>query len=103
MRAIYRGKHDALLGQLRQLEQDFEISGENAGLHILLTSKKGKPEDWLIRRAEEKGVKVYGLSSYFIYSHRRCRSSTVLLGYARLSEEQIKRGAELLWEAWRED
>ena len=103
MRAIYRGKHDALLGQLRQLEQDFEISGENAGLHILLTSKKGKPENWLIQRAKEKGVKVYGLSAYFIYSHRRCRSSTVLLGYARLSEEQIKRGAKLLWEAWRQD
>lgn len=102
MRAIYKGKHDILLGRLKSMEPDFEIHGENAGLHILLTSKKGKPENWLIRRAEENGVKVYGLSSYFIRDNGYKPSNTVLMGYARLSEEQIKRGAELLRGAWGE-
>ena len=102
MRAIYRGKHDTLLGQLKKLDKDFEITGENAGLHILLTSKKGRQEDWLIGKAKDKGVKVYGLSSYFIRPCSSGFSSTVMLGYARVSEEQIARGVQLLWEAWGE-
>ena len=101
MRAIYKGKHDVLLGQLKKLEEDFEVYGENAGLHVLLTSKTGKPEKWLVERAAEKGVKVYGLSSYFIHEHHNNRPSTVLLGYAKLSEEQIEKGVGLLCEAWR--
>ena len=84
MRAIYKGKHDILLGQLKGLEQDFWIQGEYAGLHILL----------------KKGVKVYGLSSYFIHQHHNNRPSTVILGYANLSEAQIKKGVKLLYEAW---
>jgi len=102
MRAIYKGKHDALLGQLKKLEEDFEVYGENAGLHVLLTSKKGRTEKWMVERAAQKGVKVYGLSSHFIHEGHNDRPSTVLLGYAKLSVEQIKKGAGLLWEAWQE-
>ncbi|MCI9148650.1 MAG: PLP-dependent aminotransferase family protein [Hungatella sp.] len=102
MRAIYKGKHDLLLGQLRKLEDDFEICGEHAGLHILLANKKGRTEKWLVERAGEKGAKVYGLSSYFISRPCDSRPGTVLLGYARLSEEEILKGAELLQEAWKE-
>ncbi len=90
------------MGQLKKLDKDFEITGENAGLHILLASKKGRQEDWLIGKAKDKGVTVYGLSSYFIRPRSSGFSSTVMLGYARVSEEQIARGVQLLWEAWRE-
>lgn len=100
MRAIYKGKHDLLLGQLKKLEEDFVIHGENAGLHVLLTSKKRRTEKWLVEKAAQKGVKVYGLSSYFIHDHYDSRPATVLLGYAKLSEGQIKKGGELLCEAW---
>lgn len=102
MRAIYKGKHDALLGQLRKLEDGFDIYGEHAGLHVLLASKTGRREEWLVERAAKKGVKVYGLSSHFIHPCHGGRLPTVLLGYANLSEEQIKRGAGLLFQAWQE-
>ena len=95
MRAIYKGKHDALLSQLKRLEPDFQIQGEYAGLHILLTSRHNRLEKWLVEQAEKMGVKVYGLSSYYIHQHHNNRPSTVILGYANLSEEQIKRGVEL--------
>lgn len=100
MRAIYKNKHDILLGQLKKLEKDFWIGGEYAGLHVLLTSKKGCEENWLIEKAEKSGVRVYGLSSCFIHEYHNNRPATVLLGYANLSEEQIKEGVELLVRAW---
>lgn len=103
MRAIYKSKHDVLLGQLKQLEPDFTIQGEFAGLHVLLTSRKEKPEQWLIEKAQKIGVKVYGLSSYFIHNHHNNRPFTVILGYANLSEEEIKEGVALLKEAWMEE
>lgn len=100
MRAIYKGKHDCLLAGLRRLESRFEIRGEYAGLHVLVTHRQGMEEQELIQRAGEKGVKVYGISSSMISGDHKMFSSTVLLGYANLSEEQIRLGTDLLDQAW---
>lgn len=100
MRAVYKTRHDALLLGLRRLAADFVIRGEYAGLHILLTDKRGRSESELIRLAGQAGVRVYGLSSYYINpAHNHC-PSTVMLGYANLNEEEIDRGAQLLLSAW---
>lgn len=100
MRAIYKAKHDTLMTALREMEQEFSIKGEYAGLHVLLTHKKGRPENWLVNQAKEAGVKVYGLSSYFIHPQHNIYPSTVVLGYANLDMEQIEMGIGLLKEAW---
>ena len=100
MRAIYKTKHDLLLEQVEPLRKQFEIRGEHAGLHILLTSRNGMPEEALIRKAAEAGVRVYGLNSYFIHPEHNHRPSTVVLGYASLSEEQIVDGIHLLKTCW---
>ncbi len=100
MRAIYKTKHDLLLEQVEPLRKQFEIRGEHAGLHILLTSRNGVPEEVLIRKAAEAGVRVYGLNSYFIQPEHNHRPSTVVLGYASLSEEQIVDGIHLLRTCW---
>ncbi len=100
MRAIYKTKHDLLLEQVEPLRKQFEIRGEHAGLHILLTSRNGVPEEVLIRKAAEAGVRVYGLNSYFIQPEHNHRPSTVVLGYASLSEKQIIDGIHLLETFW---
>lgn len=111
MRGIYKAKHDTFLNAVKALEKDFQISGEYAGLHILLTDRKGRTEQELIARAEKAGVRVYGLSQYYItnypeddktdISSRLCRHpATVVAGYAKLTEEDIIRGAGLLAEGW---
>lgn len=100
MRAIYKAKHDTLMTALREMETEFSIKGEYAGLHVLLTHKKSRPESWLVNRAKEAGVKVYGLSSYFIHPQHNIYPSTVVLGYANLDMEQIEAGIALLKEAW---
>ena len=100
MRAVYKGKHDALLAGLRPLERDFSITGEYAGLHVLLTHKGGMEEAGLVRRAQAAGVRVYGISGSFIHPEHNVYPSTVMLGYANLREEEIEKGCRLLEKAW---
>lgn len=100
MRAVYKNKHDALMNALKGLEKDFIVKGENAGLHVLLTSRAGAEEEELVRKAGEAGVRVYGLSGYFIHPFHNHTRSTVILGYANLTEEQICDGIGLLKKAW---
>jgi len=76
------------------------MGGEYAGLHVLLTHLKGMTEKQLVEKAAEAGVKVYGMSDYFIDTKENKSSSTVLLGYANLSEKDIDRGCRLLKKAW---
>ena len=99
MREIYKGKHDVLLGALKPLEKRFEIKGEYAGLHVLLTDRKGEAEQALLAKAEEKKVRVYGLSGFCMEERRAKESHTIVLGYEGLTEEEIRKGVELLREA----
>ena len=100
MRAVYKAKHDVLLNGLRKLEDRFVIRGEYAGLHVLLTCRWGGSEQQLTEQAAAARVKVYGMSDCFIHSEQNIYPSTVMLGYAKLSEAEIEKGARLLDQAW---
>ena len=102
MRKIYKEKHDFLLEQLKDFTKGFLISGENAGLHILLTSKKKVPEIELLEAAKREGIRLYGMSDALVSDNGRNSSSTVLLGYGALSLEEIREGIQLLKKAWRD-
>ncbi|MBR6666491.1 MAG: PLP-dependent aminotransferase family protein [Lachnospiraceae bacterium] len=99
MRKYYRDKHDLLLEELKPFEKEFDITGENAGLHLLLTSKSGRTEAELIEKAGRYGVKIYGLSDSLSDSTKDT-SYTVILGYGSLSMREIKDGVEALKQAW---
>lgn len=100
MRAVYKSKHDVLIAGLKKFEPCFDIKGEYAGLHVLLTDKRRRTEEELVERAEREGVKVYGMSGYFIHEQHNTWPSTVVLGFASLKEEQIALGLGLLEKAW---
>lgn len=99
-RALYKSRHDTLLGCLKSLQDRCWISGENAGVHLLLHFSNGLTEAELIHRAKECSVKVYGLSEYFIEPQKEGQA-TILLGYANMNEEKIKEAVRILDEAWR--
>ncbi len=99
MRKIYRAKHELLLDCLGDMRDSFEVSGENAGLHLVLTAKNGMGERELIRRAADRGVRVYGLSESMVEAAPDSR--TVLLGFGGLGEAEIREGMALLHEAWK--
>lgn len=99
-RALYKSRHDTLIEELKPLLDICSISGEQAGVHLLLTFKNGMREDELIQRAKEKDIRVYGMSDYLINSPKE-QGRTVLLGYANLTEEQIKEAVKILARCWR--
>ena len=59
-------------------------------------------EKELIRQAEEEGVKVYGLSEYFVEEDRRKKEkgAVILLGYANMGEDKIREAVHRLEKAW---
>ena len=100
MRKVYKEKHDLLLEGLEPFKKAFDITGENAGLHLLLTSKQGKTETELMEAAAKQGVKVYGLSDSLVDGDTARKSDTVILGYGGLEETDIQKGLEALKKAW---
>lgn len=97
MRKIYRAKHDLLLEKLAPFQKKFSVSGENAGLHLLLTAKSPCGEDELVAAAARQGVKVYGLSQG---AGNAGGCATVLLGFGGLSPDQLAEGIDRLKRAW---
>ena len=86
------------------MKTEFTVSGENAGVHLLLHFCDGRSEKELIRLAEEKEVKVYGLSEYYVgEKDREQNEAVILLGYANMSDEKILHAARLLDEAWNKE
>lgn len=101
MRKVYRQKHDLLLTLLKPFEKRFVITGEWAGLHLLLTAKDSVEEEELILSAGQAGVQVFGMSANRVEKNGKNQTgATVILGFAALNEKEIIRGIEQLKTVW---
>lgn len=103
IRNLYKARLDTLLHALSQsaLSGQYHISGAEAGLHLLLHMENGMTENELIEAAAANGVRVYGLSRYYIGSVSACPPATVVLGYAGIPSEQISSAVSALERAWK--
>lgn len=72
-----------------------EVTGEGAGAHVALWPKEQVSEEGVIEAAAKRGVGIYGISHCFL---RRPSRPGFLLGYARLTEREIREGVRLLGE-----
>lgn len=93
---LYRRKC-ALFTEALEAIPGASITGAEAGLHFLLTLPRFSEEE-LVARAADQSVRVHPLSRY-------CHAvpplpSTVVLGFAGLSEDQLAQAAERLRAAW---
>lgn len=107
MRTLYRRKRDLFVQSLSPYRKKLQISGTDAGLHLLCHVKNGMTEDELVRNAKNAATKVYGISAYYLLDksagtavQSSAPESTVLLGYASLSDDQIIQGVYALAKAW---
>ncbi len=100
MRTIYRMRRDILLKGLAPLSDRFTIQGQEAGLHLLLTSQKNIEDRILIDQARYKGIRVYKLSDY--YHNSSTKTFTVIIGYAGYDIRDLKITAALLVNAWKQ-
>lgn len=98
-RALYKSRHDTLLNALRSMKDICRISGENAGVHLLLHFS-GVEETYLIEKAKKAGILVYGLSEYYVEANAN-HEAVIMLGYANMNEERIKEAVVLLEQVWR--
>lgn len=104
MRKIYKTKHDILLQELKESGLPMRITGESAGLHLLLefgdkTLDAAGVEKRLVELAGKQGAKVYALSDYYIQEEERV--PTILIGFARLKENELSEGVDALKKAWK--
>ncbi len=87
----------ALMDAVRShLGDRVEITGESSGAHVALWPRARGSEQAMIARAAEHGVAVGGMAQYYL---RPDPHPGLLLGYARLSESQIRVGVARLAEA----
>ena len=93
---LYRKKCALFTGALAEIP-GLTVSGADAGLHFLVTLPRFTEAE-LVERAAAKSVRVYPLSRYC--HGAQPRPSTVVLGFAGLTEEELARAANLLKEAW---
>lgn len=99
IRNICKTRRDTLLKGLEPLSEALSIHGQEAGLHLLLTSKKDMSDKTMVLRAAKKGIRVYGLSDYYLEPAKR--TSTVIAGYGGFNISDLTQAAKLLVEAWR--
>lgn len=98
MRTIYKSRRDAFIKGLSPIRDRLTIRGQSAGLHLLLRAE-GWTEAQLIEAARTGGVGVYPLSGYYLHSVPE--THTVVVGYAGLDVERLKKAAALLVDAWK--
>ena len=94
--ALYRRRRNLLIDLFSRC-RGVRLAGDDAGLHFLMTVD-ALPERALVERAAAALVRVRGLSEYAFEA--QVPPSTLVLGYAGLGEEDIRRASQLLMEAW---
>jgi GntR family transcriptional regulator/MocR family aminotransferase len=89
-------RRTALLDAVQKYLGDrVEVTGEGAGTHVVLWPRKHVSEKAVVATAAKRGVGIYGIEHCFL---RRPSRPGFLLGYARLTELEIREGIRLLGE-----
>ncbi len=99
MRGVYRSRHDFLLGELKGRSWVKKVSGEHAGLHILVEAASELSEEAVCERALALGVKVSGITGYYLGENQTAEQKAgpvLLLGYGKLQEAEIEYGLTVL-------
>lgn len=102
MRNAYKNRMEALCAALEHTfgRERLSLQGRHNGLHLLLTLRDGPAEGEMVRSALAAGVKLTGLSTYYMEGADLCPEHTVILGYAGLPDRDIPALAAALGRAW---
>ncbi len=101
MRTRYKSKHDSLLRSLKLFQNQIRITGEYAGLHLVVEFFLDITEESLIALAQTVDIQLYGLNRHYL-DGKRTKYPTVLFGFANLTESQIEEGVHLLYETMKQ-
>lgn len=100
VQAKNRRKYETLTRVLREtMGNDVEMLENGTGLHLLVRVRDGRAQDELVRRAAEADVAVYPTKKYWMDPTGHL-SSTVLVGFSSIAEDDIEPGIRALAAAW---
>jgi len=100
MRNIYRKKREVLVNKILGTNSPVQILGADAGLHLLIRVNNGMDEKELVEAALKAGVRVYGISRYYMDKTCSGELPEILLGYAAMTENEISEAVERLEKVW---
>lgn len=100
MRNVYKRKREILVSEIKKQLPYAEISGAKVGLHLLIKVKKTISEKELIALAKGEGIRIYGISQFYLETVSKTTDPMLLLGFATLKEEEIPEAVGLLSKAW---
>lgn len=102
MRGAYKARMEKLAEALEDAfgRKKIQLTGRHTGLHLLLTLPHGPGEHAMIASALKEGVRVKGLSEYYMERKMACPANSIILGYASLKDEEIPELVESLRRAW---
>jgi GntR family transcriptional regulator / MocR family aminotransferase len=87
-------RREVLLGAVEKYLRDrVQVGGAAAGAHVVLWPEARISEQVVVAAAASRGVGVYPISPYYLKSPER---TGVLLGYSRVTENQILEGIRRL-------
>jgi GntR family transcriptional regulator/MocR family aminotransferase len=95
VRTVYRARRDCLMAALRGHFGAVDVSGHQGGMHVMWHLPDSFPKASMIQAtALNHGVGVYSLRSAVAFDFARSpeQDRSLVLGYAALTEEQIREG-----------
>lgn len=95
MRSLYKNKQELMVAKLQNSNQ-FLLSGDNAGLHIVLTFQDGQREENLMKKAAGHSMRIYGSREYQIQPISESQPARILLGYGGLDLEELEKMLSIL-------
>ncbi|WP_409271693.1 PLP-dependent aminotransferase family protein [Neobacillus sp. SCS-31] len=99
MRKIYRKKHDKLTHTFETYYPNATITGDQAGMHILISVPLSKSEQELKQIAAANDIAIYPVTDYLLkpidYPY-----PTFLFGFGGIPLDEIETGIHRLMECW---
>lgn len=101
-RSRYQSRYAAMLraAESAGLGDVCSFSGGEAGLHLLMRVKSSLPQTELTRRAEQAGIRLYPLNTFYLCEPPKESVSTYVMGYGKLTEPDLQEAFSLLSTIW---
>lgn len=102
MRKTYKTRMEALSQSLEETfgKERITLRGRHTGLHLLLSLHEAPGEEQMVGAAAREGVRLRGLSEYYMERRGDCPPNTVVIGYASVADGEIQTLVEALHRAW---
>ncbi|WP_102693414.1 MocR-like pyridoxine biosynthesis transcription factor PdxR [Rummeliibacillus pycnus] len=100
MRKIYRKKLEKLTNTLTPYAPIVKVSGEQAGMHVILTVKHALNAITLSKIALQKGIRITPIKEYMLAPTAQNREDQFLLGFGGIEEKEISTSIHQLMDCW---